>query len=75
MLRFADPQDAMLADRYIRPLCFVAPGNEYCGLDMIDWTLGGALIQRRLTLELQGSSLLFGPRARTPQEAVEPHRL
>lgn len=59
MLRFEEPQNATLADRCIRPLCFAAPGDEYYGLDMIDWTLGSALVQRRLSLGLQGSSVLF----------------
>lgn len=59
MLRFTDPKDAFLADRCIRPLCFVAPGDEFYGMDVIDITLNERPVLRRMQYGLQGSAVLF----------------
>lgn len=48
-----------MADRCLRPLCFAGPGDEYYGMEMVDWTLGDEVVPRTLRLGLQGSSVLF----------------
>lgn len=63
MIRFTDPQQAVLADRCIRPLCFAAPGDEFYGMDVIDITPHEGTTVRRMQYGLQGSAVLFTYRA------------
>lgn len=64
IVRFADPQDVVLADRCIRPLCFAAPGNEYYGLPMFEIDARRFLSERALQLGFQGTCTLMQYRDR-----------
>lgn len=59
MIRFSDPQHAVLADRCIRPLCFAAPGDEFYGMDVVELTPHNGITVRRMQYGLQGSAVLF----------------